>query len=514
VTTPAKPTPGTPVPPAYPLCEMHDVEVFEVGTHRGRVYSEDDLDEMARNFDKFGPKGLDLLAPTAVLGHEADQSFLDRSDLPSAGTVTRMWRDGPKLRADFKDVPQPIAALVAAKAYRKPSIELYDEDRPFDAGDGKVYTDKIVRRVAFLGAEQPQVKTLADLPVPVFSYADKWVAAYRTPAGPCFAFSEVRPVTKADWIKKCRADQRYAKCFADGEGGQVTIDTKALLERIKAALPGVDQATLDSMSPEQLMGLALGTPPVAAATGGGGGGTKTEMADYPDRATMVQELVAAGQDATALDGMTDQDLQALYAQVTGKQFRDKGKPVPTPTPAATAAAKAFAEQQARQKDELDRLSRTNAELDAANKRAQERARKAKADETHAFCDKLVHEGRLLPAQRPTVERDLLAADDVDPCHKFGEAGKDVPVTAYELRRRELAAWPVVVKFGEKLKAGGPQADAEAEAAKVHTFAEANPTALKAAGTTAAKMVETFKKAREKDPTLTAQRFGIPAEFCR
>jgi hypothetical protein len=223
---------------------------------------------------------------------------------------------------------------------------------------------------------------------------------------------------------------------------------------------------------------------------------------------MIQELVAKGQDATALDGMSDSDIQALYAQVTGKQFKEP-RPVSDPTPAQNA----FAEEKAaiaKTKAEYDRI---NTELRAETKRAREQRDAARKDSVHAFCDKLVHEGRLLPAQRAEVEESLLAADDVDPCHKFKDGAPGGQGTAFEKKRRAFAAWPVVVKFGEKVKAGGAAGDEAAELAKVQTFAEAHTAALKAAGKTPAAYVHTFTEARKKDPTLTARKFGVPAEFC-
>lgn len=499
------------------------------------TYSEADLDEMVTNFEKFGDKGMKLLTPVAVLGHEEDQRFLDElakntndrildsdnisvsaTDIPAAGVPTRVWREGHKLFADFADMPQPVAELIAAKAYRKCSIEHYDKDRPFDAGNGKVFTDKILRRIAFLGGEIPQVKTLADLPVPVFSYGDKKrIAVYRTTGGACFAFSETA-VTKFELVTKLRTSKRFARCFADppATGGDATIDTAMLKERIQAALVGVDAATLDGLSDMQLMGLALGCPPVVDAGSGGGGTDTSNLADYPDRATMIQELVAGGEDATMLEGLTDTDLQAKYAAKAGKQFKEK-TPVVTPTETPAAIVKAFAEQKAALDVQLAESKRINAEMQAANKRAQEKLAAARETEVHAFVDQLVKDAKIVPAQKPTIIRNLLKANDSDPCHSFAEGGKEVKVTEYERDKREMAAWPADPhRFGEKIRGGGTGSTDEAiELAKVQAFADANAAALKAAGKTPASFCHSFAEARKKDPSLTASKFGVPAEYC-
>jgi hypothetical protein len=193
--------PGTPVPPAYDVARVDRCEIFAEGVYRDKPYTIEQLDELIRNFDRFR----DLLQPVVVLGHEEDQTFLDRTDLPAAGIVERIWRVDGKLFADFAEVPVPIAQLIRSGAYRKVSIEHYDAERPFDAGDGNVYSDLILRRVALLGGEIPQVKSLADLPVPVFSYVDRPLIALRPfhssrlRNGIAIAFSEVRTMatTKA-----------------------------------------------------------------------------------------------------------------------------------------------------------------------------------------------------------------------------------------------------------------------------------------------------------------------------
>lgn len=485
-------TPGTAVPPAYALCEMAGVEVFADGVYRGRAYTETECDELVANFAKFA----ELLTPTVVLGHEEDQSFLERTDLPAAGIVSRLYREGNKLLADFKDVPEPVGALIAAKAFRKVSIEHYDADRPFESPDGKQYGELILRRVALLGSEIPQVKVLADLPVPVFSYADREIRVFKqTTGGLCFAFSEVTPVPlktadlKAPVLARLKAS-KFAKCFADA-----AVDRAQLEATLKGLFPGItDWSAFDD---NQLVMLALGaTAPAPAADKPA---DATAMADRP---AMISDLVAAGEDAAKLEAMTDEELKALHDTLTGA------------TPMSEKAKEEATKMSESVKASLANNTRLNAQLDAANKRTAERLKAAKEADVTAFCDRMVKEGRLLPAQRDKIERDLKAADDVSPTHKFAEGDRTVSVTDYERDRREIAAWPVVMKFGEKLPgATSKETDEARETAAVQRFAETQADALKAAGRTPAQHVHKFTELRKKDPTLTAQRYGVPAEYC-
>jgi hypothetical protein len=486
--------PGDPVPPAYRLAAVPRVEIFADGIFRGRKYTTDEIDTFIANFNRFGPAGLDLLSPPIVLGHEEHQRFLEQTDIPAAGVVSRVWREGEQFFADFADVPEPIAALIAAKAYRKCSIEHYDHDRPFDAGDGNIYGELILRRIALLGGELPQVKTLADLPVPVFQYADKRVTVYRSPTGDaCFAFSEGSSMTKADLIAALKKTKRFASCFADAG-----MDRESLLAKVKAVLPGLDAASLDGFSDEQLMILALGASGPAPAPE-----APAEMADF-DRAKAIADLVAAGEDPAKLEAMTDADLMALHAQLTGVQYKEKTvKPTPTPTPAKTPVqspelAAAFAEQQAT----IASLKKSNAEMEAANKRAQEKLVAARKADVASFCDQMTRDGKLLPAHRPMVEAALLTADDVEQSHKFSESdGKTVTVTAYEAKRREVANWPVVVKFGERLHGKAGQTSDDEEIAKVKEFAAKYSESFPRKD-----LVAAFIELRKKNPKVTAKQY--------
>ncbi len=74
------------------------VEAFAIGTHRLKSYDPDDLTDMKRNFAAFstGPKA--LVRVPVVLGHEENQEYLDRSDLPAAGWVARAYREEKPVR--------------------------------------------------------------------------------------------------------------------------------------------------------------------------------------------------------------------------------------------------------------------------------------------------------------------------------------------------------------------------------------------------------------------------------
>jgi hypothetical protein len=142
------------------LGRCRGVEIFAAGNYRGKDYTTQDLDEMVDNFNRFGKGPQALVRAPLVIGHEEDQELLDRSDIPAAGWPERVYRQGKVLKADYAEVPRTIGNLINGRAYRKVSAEIYDEPPEGVPGKGKM-----LRRVALLGGELPQVKSLKDLPL-------------------------------------------------------------------------------------------------------------------------------------------------------------------------------------------------------------------------------------------------------------------------------------------------------------------------------------------------------------
>lgn len=138
------------------MAELTDIEIFEAGTYKGKAYTDGDLDTILQNFKDYK----DEIKPVAIIGHDEDQELLKKSGLPAAGWMESVRKAGSKLVASFKDVPQVIADLVNKKAYKRISSEIYNDYN----GKGLA-----LRRVAILGGDIPEVKTLGDI---VALYAD------------------------------------------------------------------------------------------------------------------------------------------------------------------------------------------------------------------------------------------------------------------------------------------------------------------------------------------------------
>lgn len=136
------------------LYQLNDVEIFAVGKWNGDIYTEKDLDEMVLSFEKTKDK----LKPYLKLGHSATQTLLQKDGLQSAGWISSIKRNGNKLLADFKDIPEKIYQLIEKKAYKRISSEIFWNLKL----EGKTYR-RALKAVALLGGDTPEVTNLNDM---------------------------------------------------------------------------------------------------------------------------------------------------------------------------------------------------------------------------------------------------------------------------------------------------------------------------------------------------------------
>lgn len=128
---------------------INGVEIFAAGTHRGKKYTLQDLDNMVEAFNEAG------FIPPLKLGHTEKQSILQNDGLPAAGWVKRLFRKGEKLLADFVNIPPKIFKSIKDGEYRQVSIELWS-NFPIE---GKILP-RVLKAVALLGQDIPQIPNL------------------------------------------------------------------------------------------------------------------------------------------------------------------------------------------------------------------------------------------------------------------------------------------------------------------------------------------------------------------
>jgi len=147
----------TPAPSAFMSEDLKGVQILSTGYIRDREYTAADLQEICDNTNRLISEGSHN--PPGRLGHDDDQAFAKASGLPATGWVERLRVVGNKLVADFTDVPNILMRAFREKLFRKISSEIYF-DFPHPTNGDKM--GKVLRAVAFLGQDVPEVKGLAD----------------------------------------------------------------------------------------------------------------------------------------------------------------------------------------------------------------------------------------------------------------------------------------------------------------------------------------------------------------
>jgi hypothetical protein len=129
--------------------------IFRAGTWNKQTFTEEDLDGIVAAFNAANKAGRVPLK----FGHaddEADQPF--REGLPALGWVSKVWRAGKDLFADFIDMPTAVFQAVKNGLYKFVSIELL-KNAEYEGNRFPYLLDA----VALLGADPPAVDGLQDL---------------------------------------------------------------------------------------------------------------------------------------------------------------------------------------------------------------------------------------------------------------------------------------------------------------------------------------------------------------
>lgn len=144
-----------------PTVDMPDQEILGIGTwpaHPKPIdITHDVMDSLISAFDEIKAGGANY-EPPVKLGHDDGQKLLQADGYPAAGWVKSLRKNGDKLVAHFGQVPQRIAELINAGAYKKKSSEI---NANYSVG-GKVYP-WVLKAVSILGADIPADKSISDM---------------------------------------------------------------------------------------------------------------------------------------------------------------------------------------------------------------------------------------------------------------------------------------------------------------------------------------------------------------
>jgi len=141
------------------VVNMTGIPIFKSGVWKDNlVFDIDTLDEIIKNTNALIVAG--TIEPPVKLGHNEEQTLLQSDGYPAAGYVTQVYRIGNQIFADVKDMPKKIADLIEKRAYSKISAELYQNFKHPETQENLGY---VLRAIAFLGADIPEVKGIGDI---------------------------------------------------------------------------------------------------------------------------------------------------------------------------------------------------------------------------------------------------------------------------------------------------------------------------------------------------------------
>jgi len=297
---------------------VKNIELFQAGTRKGREYTEQDIDDIIRNFRQFssGPKA--IFIPAGKIGHEEGQEF---TGVPRIGNVTDVWKAivpckwcdhsgqmeiyGRKqpcpccygrgkrvvLAGDVQGVPKKIAHCIEKGLYDDVSAEIYDENAPPEGVPAK---GKMLRAVSFQGGELAQVKSLDNYleatDYSEFGEVTSNIQLYRTVRitknkGFHRVFSEVHPMPLKEGSSRAVVGQNIKTEMEHGKPQK------------QAVAIALDKAGLSNKHAEDAMG----------------------------RDELIKQLVDCGVSAQDVESLDDNTLQ-LVARIVGQLKGGGGEP--------------------------------------------------------------------------------------------------------------------------------------------------------------------------------------------
>jgi hypothetical protein len=132
------------------------VPIFKAGNWQGMDFTIDDLQEIVDNTNALIKANIH--EPPLKLGHNDNQKFVD--GLPAIGWVAGLKLIGDQIFANFVNVPKKVVDAIRRRNYSKISSEIYLE---FIHPNTQKNIGKVLRAVALLGADIPEVKGLGDI---------------------------------------------------------------------------------------------------------------------------------------------------------------------------------------------------------------------------------------------------------------------------------------------------------------------------------------------------------------
>jgi antitoxin component of RelBE/YafQ-DinJ toxin-antitoxin module len=233
-----------------------------------------------------------------------------------------------------------------------------------------------------------------------------------------------------------------------------------------------------------------------------------------ERNGLISALVQQGWHAEDLQDKSDEELKTLLNENnTGTDSSPAGTAKMSEKAIAQLKADLRKEIKAEVKKELQAdMARLGAQNDQAGRMQLQRFAEEKRATIDSFCERMVRDGKILPANLARVKSRLYRADAINKVVLFSEGGKQTKITELADQMKEIEAGPVVMKFGEKVKTHGgkpvdPGDDHDEEVVKFSELIEEKNQQFGGELFTPKEIkdsIEAFKKVRKANPKVTAE----------
>ena len=445
--------------PAANRLRLRGVEIFPSGVHRGKEWSERGIDQAIANFDRYstGPKPVHAVADR--IGH-------GESDQPASGWYRRLYKEvqpcglckgaggncprcqgtgkQAMLKGDVEDVSPQAAEKFASGEFPYSSAEFY----PSPAFLGLAGEGPMLRRVAALGGEPPEVKGMAPRP-PVEKYGERRVRELvtfiqETPLGTIECFSE-RPMAVQKFASAAGNRGMSAQVDDAGKGHRTKDGEYKDMESEWHISMGEDKA----MDPEQMKAklVQAGADPAAVEAAAANPAVLAmccQLADGPKDPD--EEMDTADPAAMAPEKKMEYGERCRkMSEKWGERMKKFGE---MPQISTVGGMKKPEEERT---VDAEKYAEARAKLAAIYSFAETNYPRVKETKINAALERLcggdARGAKVVPALKDSLRASLMAMNDLR-VEKFNEGGRIVEKTPLDKAIADLEKLPYVVKFGE------------------------------------------------------------------
>lgn len=454
------------------------VEIFAVGVHNKDTFSEDDLQAMVQALPQTGFK------PPVKAGHADGQEQEEEArkvfGAPALGYVERLYVKGKKLIADLVDVPKKFAELIKAGAYKRISSEIF-----FDWKDSNLDLElpHVLKSIAFLGTEIPALTNLDEIRA-LYDNQHNEYRVYNFDLGMADYLTSYPRKTKEEsgYEESVEGDERCSTCrfWVPGYNSCTIVEGFIVpggISDFYEPFPVVESVFSDGTDTHEYTVKKRGNKWLLISDTGKVLGTHDSKAKAEAQEKAIQANKSR-KNEKEIEGGKDMDQKEFETKLATLEEEKKVKETSLKELEAKMAKekKTFEEMQAKASDETKARLEADAVREAAAKAQLEKAEKEKgqlevrlqkletqrkAESIENYLRAVKAEGKLVPAQEPTIRALLYALpEDGERTVTYSKDDKEVKQSPLEAIKGYINSMPKLFQVMSRNGDGDLEPEAE------------------------------------------------------